>query len=505
MKSGHDVPSFVDDFYDRIHLIPTGIALGNLVSNTERTFAIWNAWRVQRTLSAVLVSGNDGLVIDGFPNPPYNYGPMAYVNYTLQASTDGPPNIVAEYRFQFSHGEESVLDVTGQRILVFPFRPNWTNGMIETLEWKSDVLRSFDGSEQRRALRIHPRRGFEYDFMATKRDTQRLEALLWGWGYRDFALPVWTDGTALQLGVNVGDQGLLCDTTDLSFRAGDFVVLFKNSGEFEAVQVGSFDPGQIYLQFPLQTSWEAGTKIYPAVIAHLPSSTPLQRYTDSVLTGRVAFSTSADQTYAYLPTEAASVTYDGLEVVTVKPNWKDPIQNEFTRQLLVADTGVGPIGYYTSETYPRIVRPFQWFLTNRAEIRAFRAFLGRMRGQVKTCWVPSWHSDFTIIKRVEITDTSITVLGSEFSDLVGLDTNRNRLMIMLNDGTIYYRQILGTSLDAGNTVLGLSSNFGRVIEISEVKRIQFLLKCRLASDKVEIPWRTNRVATPQVTFTTVKA
>lgn len=504
-KTGFKLESFVDDYYDRIHIIPASIDLGNLVTNTERSISIWNAWRISRTISSIVGVGVDGLSIAGIPATPYTMLPLKYDTYTLQASTDGPPNVLASYRFTFTHGEEPTLDVTGRRILVFPYKPNWANGMSETIEFKTDVLRSYDGSEQRRALRVNPRRGFEYDFHAVNRDAQRLESLIWGWGYRNFTLPVWTDGTTVTADAPAGSTTLICDTTTKSFRPGDFAVVYQDSSTYEAVQVYAVDDTFIWTQYPLQFDWPAGTRLYPAIVAHLPQTIGLQRYTDTVVAGRATFTSSADETYANLPDAAAPVTYDGLEVIMVQPDWKEPLSNEFTRETKVTDSGVGPVGYYVKETYPRIVRPFRWLLRTRQEILDFRAFVARMRGQVKTCWIPSWHDDFHLAATVQATATSIKVEGIEFSDLVGVDTNRDRLMIVLNDGSIYYRRITDTTLDGDITVFGINANFGRIINPSDVKRIHILLKCRLASDKIEIPWQTDSIATPQVVFTTVKA
>lgn len=502
--SGKYMPSFVDDYYDRVHVIPASIALGNLVSNKESPFAVWNAWRVPRTLTASLQTGADGLALVGFPTAPYEYGALQYSNYTLQASTEGPPTILATYKFQFDNAEESLLLVTGRRILVFPYRPNWKNGMTETLEWKTDVLRAYNGSEQRRSLRLYPRRGFEYDFLATKRDAQRLETLLWGWGYRDFALPVWTDITKITSAVNEGEQWLPCDTVDRGFRINDFIVVYGNTEEYEAAQISSIADDGIGTLYPLQFSWGVGAKVLPAIVAHLPTTTPLQRHTDNVVSGRVRFLGDPKSTYTFLPDDITPVTYDGLEVLTTKTNWKDAISNDFTWEFLTADTGVGLIGHYKKETYPRIVRPFQWLLKTKAEIRAFRSFIGRTMGQAKAIWVPSWHDDFWLHKRIELSDTSITVVGLEFADLVGLDTTRDRLRLVLRDGTTYYRRILNVTPDGENTVFGLDSGFGRVIETTEMRSINFLLKCRFATDKIDIPWQTTTVATPRIVLTSVK-
>jgi hypothetical protein len=50
--------------------------------------------------------------------------------------------------------------------------PNWKNGITETLEWLSDVLRNSYGAEQVRALRLSPRRTFEVTFNPSTRSAR---------------------------------------------------------------------------------------------------------------------------------------------------------------------------------------------------------------------------------------------------------------------------------------------------------------------------------------------
>lgn len=495
--------TFVKDYYDRIHVIPASIPLGNVANRVDRQFSIWNAYRTSKTLTGINASGIEGISLSGIPATPAVFGPLQYSTYTAQISTDGPASINAAYQFVFSSGDQPSISFTGNRVLLFPYPPNWSSPFTETIEWKSDVLRAWDGTEQRRACRVIPRRSFEYQFFTKGRATAKLESLLWGWHTRSFALPVWSDKTSLTSGVSVGTQTLPMLTDTYSFRAGDFAVIYQDEDTYEVVQIDSFTSSQINTKYPIQSSWPSGTVVYPVVVARLPTSVAQQRLTDDVISGRAIFNTSPEETYPYLPDATAPTTYDGLEVITDQPNWREAIDYEFSREFMTLDAGVGPVAYYDKEKVSRVSRPYAWFLKSRTEILNFRKFIQRMRGQVKTCWVPSWHDDFEVVGTTGSTSASLTIDGTEFADLVGVNTSRDRIMVRLNDGTIFYRKITTVTVGSGSTVLGLNANFGRTITPSDVKSVHLLLLCRFATDKIVIPWKTDRFADPQTPFITV--
>ncbi|ECV8069637.1 hypothetical protein ABQ22_25065, partial [Salmonella enterica subsp. enterica serovar Typhimurium] len=48
---------------------------------------------------------------------------------------------------------------------VFLPLPNWKDGVTERIEWQTDVMISESGAEQRRPIRLHPRRSFEATFL----------------------------------------------------------------------------------------------------------------------------------------------------------------------------------------------------------------------------------------------------------------------------------------------------------------------------------------------------
>lgn len=389
-----------------------------------------------------------------------------------------------------------IIEPLGQT--VFPFKPNWATPFNESLEWKTDVITSFAGNEQRRSLRVTPRRSFEYQFGTAYSSAQRIENMIYASHSREFLLPVWSDACKLSEDAAAGQKVIRCAPLMYSFNSGDLAVIYADENNYEVFEVASFDVDQINSLGNLTATWSSGVRVFPLVIGHLPTTIPTQRLNDSVLVGTLTFNTRPGETYTFLPVEVASETYAGLEVLTRQPNWKDAISNDFTRDFMVADSGVGPVGYYSRSRHHQIVRPYQWLLRTREEVVTFRKFIQRMRGQAKTCWVPSWHNDFTLVTTSGIS-SDLTVVGDSFHTFVGLDTDRDRIMCRLFDGTVAYRQIVGTALSGGDTVLSLDATIDR----ATIKSISILLRCRIATDKVVIPWQTTGVATPQITFTTV--
>src|SRR5574343_92051 len=52
--------SHADDYYNRIHLIPAKVDVGNLVSDQYFDVLVWNAYFVPRTLESISQSGTSG-------------------------------------------------------------------------------------------------------------------------------------------------------------------------------------------------------------------------------------------------------------------------------------------------------------------------------------------------------------------------------------------------------------------------------------------------------------
>lgn len=87
-----------------------------------------------------------------------------------------------------------------QFLPVFNIAPNWKEGVLERVEYLTNVLASDTDAEQRRMMRSHPRRSFEASFLREKSVRSRLDAFITGYGHSEFMVPLWHESLRLPYG-----------------------------------------------------------------------------------------------------------------------------------------------------------------------------------------------------------------------------------------------------------------------------------------------------------------
>lgn len=504
---GGDVtPVFFDDWYNRIHLMPMQIDLSNIITDQTRPILLWNAYLEDKDLMSTNFPAAQGMSVTSPVVPPYTIRPLETLTYTVNVSADGPPVIDVKLTWVIDGESDLVVGITGRRIVVWPFAPDWSTPVVESLDWMTDVMVSYYGNEQREQLRGKPRRQFEYTSLITKQDTATAANLLWGWQNRNFALPLWYDRTRLNSSVIAGDVTLNVDTTNRGFFNGGLLFIMKDTMTYEAVEIESFNSSSVTLAKPVEQSWAPGTAVYPVNISLMPMSVPRRMITDGVSQISVTFTADPIQTDPFIPAGTAPLTYNGYEVITKKPNWAQPIDvtNEFEYDLTDFQTG----GFRANPTrqYPQVVRRFQWVFKNRTRAIEFRKLLGRLKGRLKAAYLPTWFSDFELYATEVASSPNIRVKSNEFNRMVGVDSTLNTLMIVLRSGTVIFKTIGAVGTDPLDfTTLGLDSAIGYDLNSTTLARLSLVHLCRLSSDRVTINHLSDGVSTVEANFTLVRA
>ena len=154
--------SFVDDFYNRIIIEPGVIDVGNLVSEQFYEVNVFNGYFDSKVLESYSAQNSDGMFISG-PVAPATWGALETRQYQITISTDGPPSINGQLRFDFEGtSDDIIIQISGARIVMLPYQAEvpWS----ESLEWKTDVLTANNGTEQRIRLRKKARQSIKGNY-----------------------------------------------------------------------------------------------------------------------------------------------------------------------------------------------------------------------------------------------------------------------------------------------------------------------------------------------------
>lgn len=500
IASGY-VDHFGDDFYDRIHFQYLEINLGNLLGVQERTLWVWNAFRRTRTLEALSFSAFDGIAFSG-TTPPTLYKSLDLRTYTISVSLDGPAIIDADVVFDWDEGYNQAVEIAGRRVITWSWPPDWQRPIVERLEWRTDVMTSYQGQEQRRALRQNPRRYAEFYTGDNERARRVMETALYGWGARIWAMPLWWDGCNTTALAAAGSLSVYAPTATRDFKVGEPAVLFADWETYETGEVQQIYSDRIVFQRPLLATWPEGTRLYPVRSARIDGAVDLERWDGAAAFQRMrwAFEAGADYELA-----AGTASHNGYPVLELRPNWMQSPTLSYDRKLSIFDAGTGVRAIDDEALMPFTTQRQRHTFTSRESINDWRKLLYSLRGKQGAMYVPTWMRDFVVVSLITSNATAIDVEKTDHASLIGQSPSRKDLRIQLTSGQIFYRRITGsTNLNDTTERINISSSLGVQIQPEEIAVISYLSLVRLDSDAIDLSWWQGDTCESQISLRTFR-
>ena len=360
---------------------------------------------------------------------------------------------------------------------------NWSTPIIERLEWRTDVLLAYDGSEQRIALRQTPRRYFEFGFLVpTLLGRQKLEASISANGSQSWDLPIWTDSTPCTSAISDSDTVVYVDTVGRDFVEGGKALLLAANGNTLIINISTLTTTQLNLSSAVVGSWPIETSVIPLRSAYLEQSQQISRFTGSAIYGVVRFLLDDISTHAV----ATLTQYRSYDVLEIASNWKQDLNSDYQRKMQVVDFGNSV--YRDDESgLPTFVQGHMWALDSRQKITDFRKFLYSRRGRLNALWVPSFMPDLSFVSLSSVVYLDVTNIG--YTTLYNQSINRRDIRIELTNGNVYYRRIIASAVVSGTVErLTLESGLGVSITADDVEKISFMMFGRLDADAIELAW-----------------
>ena len=312
---------------------------------------------------------------------------------------------------------------------VWNVNPDWSAGFVEEVSYRTEIIRSRDGTEQRIAQRVKPRHAYEWRSVLFGEDLRTAERRL----SRE--------------------------------AAGRFI--FPNPRRETLIDRGRTDEQNVIGRF------EGGISV---------SGT-----TDRV--GVMRLRVAADPTY-YVPSKdygATPQTFNGAELFTLNPNWASPPNISFQQAADIFDYQRGVTDFYLPENTTARLIEMEYLLRDEATENAVRGLFARSRGSQRSFYVPDPMT--TLFAAGGIGGTALTISGLEPSVMYLDDPTYRNVQIETTAGT-YNRRISGVSRSGQNSLFTLSSSLP-TIAAENVLSVRWLLRCRFETDTLQISWITD--------------
>ena len=486
---------FSDDFYHRIHVSPRSIDLGNVASAQVSTVRLWNSYLQPKQLQG-LAGVDEGIEVLPPFQMPCSVPALQESDWLLRVTPDGPSSLDAWLQWQFADAQTGHLHLTGNRIVPWAFAPDWSANITERLEWLTDVLSNPQGAEQRRALRISPRRSLETSMLVEGTERALFDLALAGWGRKVWAIPVWFDVQELAADLVAGSMRINCAVDLRDFRAGGLAMLRGETAfDSEAVEILAVDATGLQLKRATQQRWAAGTRLYPVRTARI-ASIDSKRLTDKHNRSQLTFDLAEPSDWsAALP----AVMYRGRPVFELRPDESEDLTLNYERLLQTLDNGSALPAVTDTAGKNFSVQQHRWILDGRRERATWRSLAYGLRGRAKSVWVPTHAWDLQLTKPASGSLLTVERIGYARFGIKTL--GRQDIRIELHSGSVIYRRITAAAEDGATESLSLDADLPGVINPADVYRISFMALCRAADDALELTHLTDAAGLAKASIT----
>ena len=385
--TGYILDSFKVLFYNRIVVFPDPIQAGNLIADKTILMSVWNGFFVTRSLASITETNTGGITL-GPPAPPTDYGPLEEVAYTLTISvSEGPATINATYDFDFDGTDFDVVGtVLGNRVLALPYL--FQAGLRETLSWKTQVITSNNGYEQRIKQRGSPRQGLEFNIAIPRGNPSYLDNLLYGWRGNRFGVPLSSEAQNLTAPTSTSSAVVSADTRYSAFTVGGFALIYNSELDFEVVTILELTDSTITGDQNISKIFTTSAKVMPFIIANLTAnpSRHTSGYSQRLSASFVATSNAS------LATVASTLQYKGLDVfVDDQLSLGGLVRDVYTSDITTVDFDTGLTDTFAPWLKTKIQRSFGVQFENLEDAWNHKLWLHRREGKLIPFWMPTIH------------------------------------------------------------------------------------------------------------------
>lgn len=315
---------------------------------------------------------------------------------------------------------------------LWPFRPNWGGGVSERLEWLTSVKTSGSGAEQRRALRLTPRRHFEFTINPVLKERTFADLFLHRMADEEMLLPLWHDRARLTADLGAGNTALSFDNTFREHLVGQCAILYRDPYNYEVIEIAAATDGGLTAANPVAGDWPIGSTVHPLRPARLTADSNFSALTGRVGEAQILLTLSRENEHA--ADQNLVFTHDGIPVLLQGPNRGDPLDIDYQRLRTALDNETGRI--FTRDVAGRsfTTQIHNWTCYGRQQQAELRDFLYWLRGRARALWVPTFNDDVRVSRNAALGANRLDIDNIGYAYTGGAVDGRNKLLFRLDGG-----------------------------------------------------------------------
>ena len=475
--------TYLDDFYNRIHIQYQTLDVGNILADQFYTIEVWNAYFIPKLLSSIDEVNLSGMLLEAPYTIPHTFTPLQSFLFTLSVSLAGAGTIDGKYIFNFP-SKTIELFIIGNRVILFPFVPLIEN--TESREWLTEIIPS-RSNESRYALRECPRTTLSYKYLFQSHE-EYLAALALARASTNlgFGVPNWANISKLTQRISSGVSNIYFDTTNMEIVADSLVLIWEAYDSYTLVQVLTVFADHIVLRAPIVRGYTDATW---AILVKTGTSNGVR--VSLGIDHRKEATIELVTPFTYVdPIWTDTDTYLSLPILSDISSTVGGLTGTISKEMGGVDNSIGNYIKLDIEDYMRATFAISLVAHSKTELTRYRRMFDYLEGKHNPFWLPSYTNDIIAVEDMNPGATGVRVLK-------GIWVRYPPTTIRIHGSFTVIKSIssITDNLDGTINLVFDSYVVGTLIDIV---RIEILRKVRLNSDAIEYNHKTRNLTTIKV-------
>ncbi|MCY4429169.1 MAG: hypothetical protein OXC11_02085, partial [Rhodospirillales bacterium] len=379
-----------------------------------------------------------------------------------------------------------------------PFLVDWGRPVEESWQFRTEIIRSRNGIEQRIAQRAFPRVLYEFEGWLDRAHLHRLLRVLEvQQGAQNIFVPHPRDSAPLLAAVAPA-QGTL-PIGEARWKGEAEQVFISDRENSEVLRSGRRNADGSIVVSPLTRPHSAGVQVYRMVEGMLIGETSVTARSRRAARTRVELLEDPEATW-YDPAlvEVVNPVIDGFEYLASGPNWRTPIRSGYLQEREELDLVKGRIVREFDNPLVRWTTQANYTVASEEDRKALLGLFYRCRGAQRPFYIDTLLDGLELAEDIEAGTRRAVFVGTEVQAGYESSTAYRRFRLRAR-GVDQIQHITALQVQGNNTVVELANPWDGDVAAGDVFYISWISLSRFETDLLTLQWQTRNLGTARVT------